>query len=129
MTSSTREAKRMLIVDDSAAVRRILGAMLRIDGGFDVDTAADGIVAQETVNGTSTQQSGRASQKPPGCFLTGDSAQRGVEHASQVSVTGFSSLSDAQRMRAELQGHFKRLCIYEMKINQLKGNQVEESQG
>jgi CheY-like chemotaxis protein len=36
----------MLIVDDSAAVRRILGSIF-IDEGFRVDTAADGIVAQD----------------------------------------------------------------------------------
>ncbi len=36
----------MLIVDDSAAVRRSLGAML-VDEGFSVDTAGDGIAAQD----------------------------------------------------------------------------------
>ncbi len=36
----------MLIVDDSAVVRRILGSML-VGEGFSVDTAADGITAQD----------------------------------------------------------------------------------
>ncbi len=36
----------MLIVDDSAAVRRILGRML-VEEGFSVDTAGDGIAAQD----------------------------------------------------------------------------------
>lgn len=38
----------MLIVDDSAPVRRILGRML-VDEGFSVDTASDGIAAQDMV--------------------------------------------------------------------------------
>jgi len=36
----------MLIVDDSAPIRRILGRIL-IDEGFNVDTASDGVIAQE----------------------------------------------------------------------------------
>ncbi len=52
----------------------------------------------------------------------------GLEHASQVSVAGFSSLSDAQRMREKLQGHFRRLCIYEMTIKRLDGEQVEKAE-
>ncbi len=46
MVRSVDSAKRMLIVDDSAAVRRSLGAML-VDEGFSVDTAGDGIAAQD----------------------------------------------------------------------------------
>lgn len=39
------QRKRILLVDDNDAVRRVLGAMLRIDGGFEVDTAANGAFA------------------------------------------------------------------------------------
>ena len=46
MVRSVDSAKRMLIVDDSAAVRRILGRML-VEEGFSVDTAGDGIAAQD----------------------------------------------------------------------------------
>ncbi len=44
------KTKRILLVDDTDAVRRILGAMLRIEGGFDVATAADGMVALEILS-------------------------------------------------------------------------------
>ncbi|MDP2917631.1 MAG: response regulator [Dehalococcoidia bacterium] len=47
MTSKT---KRMLLVDDAEGVRRILGDMLRIEGGFDVDTTASGPEALEMLN-------------------------------------------------------------------------------
>ncbi len=46
MVRSADSAKRMLIVDDSATVRRILGRML-VDEGFSVDIAGDGIAAQD----------------------------------------------------------------------------------
>ncbi|MDD5038297.1 MAG: response regulator [Dehalococcoidales bacterium] len=46
MTHSKDKTKRMLIVDDSAPIRRILGRIL-IDEGFNVDTASDGVIAQE----------------------------------------------------------------------------------
>ncbi|MDD5537336.1 MAG: response regulator [Candidatus Omnitrophica bacterium] len=41
---------RILLVDDTAAVRRILGAMLRIDGGFEVATAAGGAEALDILS-------------------------------------------------------------------------------
>ncbi len=44
--SAVDSAKRILIVDDSAAVRRILGRIL-VDEGFSVNTAGDGIAAQD----------------------------------------------------------------------------------
>ncbi len=46
MARSMDSAKRILIVDDSAAVRRILGRIL-VEEGFIVDTAGDGIAAQD----------------------------------------------------------------------------------
>ncbi len=50
MICAGNRAKRILIVDDSAddtaAIRRILGRNV-VDEGFCVDTAADGIVAQD----------------------------------------------------------------------------------
>jgi len=49
MTHAGDKTKRMLIVDDSAPVRRILSGML-VDEGFNVDTAADGIEAQHLLN-------------------------------------------------------------------------------
>jgi len=43
---SEDKAKRMLIVDDSALIRRFLGNIL-MEEGFGVDTVADGIAAQD----------------------------------------------------------------------------------
>jgi len=45
MSRSVEKVKRLLIVDDSEAIRHFLGRMFT-DEGFYVDTAADGIVAQ-----------------------------------------------------------------------------------
>ncbi len=42
--------KRILLVDDTDAIRRLLGYMLRIEGGFDVDTTASGPEALEMLN-------------------------------------------------------------------------------
>lgn len=45
-TLSRDKRKRILIIDDSAPVRRILGRIL-VDEGFSVNTASDGIAAQD----------------------------------------------------------------------------------
>ena len=47
MKGSGSKIKRILIVDDTDAVRRVLEDMFRIESGFDVNTAAGGEVALE----------------------------------------------------------------------------------
>ncbi len=50
MKCSAGKAKRMLIVDDTDAVRHVLEDMARIEGGFDVETAASGAVALDMLS-------------------------------------------------------------------------------
>ena len=47
---SSSVKKRLLLVDDTDAVRRVVGSMLRIQGGFDVDPAANGAVARDMLS-------------------------------------------------------------------------------
>ncbi len=50
MKCSADKAKRMLLVDDTDAVRRVLEDMFRIEAGFDVETAASGVVALDMLS-------------------------------------------------------------------------------
>jgi len=47
MRCSGDKTKKILLVDDTDAIRSFLGDMLRIEGGVDVDTAANGAVARD----------------------------------------------------------------------------------
>ena len=50
MDCSQGKTKRLLVVDDTDAVRRVLAAMLRIEGGFNVDSAGSGLVALDMLS-------------------------------------------------------------------------------
>jgi len=49
MSSTIEKSKRLLIVDDSEAIRRFLADMF-VDRGFSVKTASDGIEAQRILD-------------------------------------------------------------------------------